>query len=151
MSVIDTLTARIGESFTSDWIEISQERINAFAQTTEDFNFIHLDEARAKTETPFGGTIAHGFLTLSLLSKMVMDALPDLPAGVIPINYGFDKIRFMAPVPSGSRIRGKFTLKDTMNKGPGQYQMVYEMSVEIEGQDKPALFAIWLSRLIVMA
>ena len=148
MSVIDTLKSKIGQTVTSNWITLDQDRISAFADITEDHNFFHIDPERAKAETPFGGTIAHGFLTLSMLSKMAFEALPSLPDGAIAVNYGFDKVRFLTPVPSGSRIRGHLTLSDIIDKGPGQVQAIYAVEVEIENLDKPALAAEWLSRIM---
>lgn len=150
MSVIQTLKSKIGQTVTSSWITLDQDRISAFADITEDHNFFHIDPERAKAETPFGGTIAHGFLTLSMLSKMAFEALPALPDGAIAVNYGFEKVRFLAPVPSGSRIRGHLTLSDIIDKGPGQFQVVYSVEVETENVDKPALAADWLSRIMIV-
>ena len=133
---------------TSDWIEIGQDRINAFADCTEDHQFIHVDpEAAAKT--PFGGTIAHGFLTLSLASAMSYDAVERLDGVVMGVNYGFDKLRFLAPVPAGSKVRGRFRLLSAEDKGGGRWLIKHELTVEIEGGDKPALIAEWLGMQIV--
>ena len=131
----------------SDWIEISQERINQFADVTEDHQFIHINEQAAKM-TPFGGTIAHGFLTLSMLSKLAEGPTVTLENLKMGVNYGFEKIRFITPVPSGARIRGHFTLKSAEEKKPGQTQIHYDVSVEIEGkgEDSPALVAEWITR-----
>src|SRR3954470_12423033 len=129
---IEDIQSNVGsEVGLSDWILVDQARIDAFAEVTEDPQFIHIDpEAAAKT--PFGGTIAHGFLTLSLLSRMAADAMPR-PAGVkMGVNYGFERVRFMAPVRSGKRIRGRFTLVRFEEKRPGQYQFVHNVTVEIE-------------------
>ena len=141
----DQLLGMVGQEYgVSDWFEISQDRIDAFAAITEDHQFIHVDpEAAAKT--PFGGTIAHGFLTLSMLSAMVYQA-PDVIGTTHGVNYGFDKIRFLSPVPSGARIRGRFTLKDARESKPGEVTTVMTVSVEIEGQDRPALAAEWIGR-----
>ncbi|MBV8848245.1 MAG: MaoC family dehydratase [Methylobacteriaceae bacterium] len=128
----------------SDWALIDQDRIDAFAEVTFDPYFIHIDPERAKRETPFGSTIAHGFLTLSMLSVMAYDALPDIVGRTMGLNYGFDKIRFISPVPAASRIRGRFTISDVTRK-PGQAVVRYAVSVEIEGKDKPALAAEWLT------
>ncbi len=128
---------------TSDWIEVGQDRINTFADVTEDHQFIHINEAAAKM-TPFGGTIAHGFLTLSLLSKFSEGAGLVIEGVKIGVNYGFEKVRFINPVPSGAKVRGHFTLKDAVEKKPGQYLLTYEVTVEIEGTEKPALIADWL-------
>jgi acyl dehydratase len=128
----------------SDWALIDQQRINAFAELTYDPYFIHTDPARAEKETQLGGTIAHGFLTLSMLSAMAYDALPDIKGRTMGMNYGFDKIRFLSPVPAGSRIRGRFKIACVQRK-PGQAVVKYAVTVEIEGKDKPALAAEWLT------
>lgn len=127
----------------SKWIEVSQTRIDAFADCTEDRQFIHVDAEAAKA-TPFGGTIAHGFLTLSLASAMSYDAIAPLEGLAMGINYGFEKLRFLAPVPAGSRVRGRFRLLSADNKGDGRWLLKHELTVEIEGGDKPALIAEWL-------
>ncbi|WP_088343219.1 MULTISPECIES: MaoC family dehydratase [Rhodomicrobium] len=129
----------------SGWIEVTQERINAFADTTEDWQFIHVDPERAAA-TPFGGTIAHGFLTLSLLSAMAMEAVPRVEGVWMGVNYGFDKIRFLAPVPAGSRIRGRFTVISAEELKPGELTMKYKVEVEIDGGGRLALMAEWISR-----
>lgn len=132
----------------SDWITVDQERINTFADITEDYQFIHIDpEAAAKT--PFGGTIAHGFLTMSLLSKFAEQTGIVLEGVQMGVNYGFDKMRFLAPVPSGSNVRGRFILKGFEEKRPGQFLLTYTVSVEIDGGDKPALIADWLAMQMV--
>src|SRR4051812_23774433 len=143
------IKSRIGaEIGVSDWIAIDQARINAFADATEDRQFIHVDAAAA-AQTPFGGTIAHGFLSLSLLSRMGAQAML-VPDGMkIAINYGLDRVRFLAPVHSGSRVRGRFTLDSVEEKAPGQILMRHTVAVEIEGQDKPALTAVWLGLIFV--
>jgi len=140
---------RVGEQVgISGWITIDQERIDAFAETTEDRQFIHLDPDAA-AQTPFGGTIAHGFLTLSLLSRMAADAML-VPDGVrVIVNYGLDRVRFLAPVRSGKRVRGRFTLDSVEEKAPGQWLMRHSVSAEIEGDDKPALSAVWLTLIIL--
>ena len=127
----------------SDWIEIPQERINTFADVTEDHQFIHINPEAAKM-TPFGGTIAHGFLTLSLLSKFSEQAGIVLEGVKMGVNYGFEKVRFLSPVPSGAKVRGRFVLKEAVEKNPGQYLLTYGVTVEIEGGDKPALIADWI-------
>lgn len=134
----------------SRWITVDQARIDAFARITEDEQFIHVDPARAKA-TPFGGTIAHGFLTLSLASAMSYDAVAPLDGVVMGVNYGFDKLRFLAPVPAGSRIRGRFRLLSAEDKGGGRWLLKHELTVEIEGADKPALIAEWLGMQMVKA
>lgn len=142
------LVASIGQEVgVSDWILIDQERINAFADATLDHQFIHVDpEAAAKT--PFGGTIAHGFLTLSLMSQMSYQATPVLEGVTMGVNYGFDKLRFIQPVPSGSRVRGRFKLLSAEDKG-GRWLIKHEVTVEIDGQAKPALIAEWLGMQFV--
>lgn len=134
----------------SRWITVDQARIDAFARITEDEQFIHVDPARAEA-TPFGGTIAHGFLTLSLASAMSYDAVAPLDGVVMGVNYGFDKLRFLAPVPAGSSIRGRFRLLSAEDKGGGRWLLKHELTVEIEGADKPALIAEWLGMQMVKA
>ena len=126
---------------------VDQDRISAFAEATEDRQFIHVDP-KAAAKTPFGGTIAHGFLTLSLLSRMAAETLlvPDTTKMVV--NYGLDRVRFLAPVRSGKRIRGRFTLDGVEEKASGQILLRHVISVEIENEDKPALSAVWLTLLI---
>ena len=128
----------------SDWAVMDQNRINVFADVTEDHQFIHVNEEAAKL-TPFGGTIAHGFLTLSMLSKFSEGSGLVIEGVKMGVNYGFEKVRFLAPVPSGTKIRGRFNLKDAVEKKPGQFLLTYEVTVDIEGQDKPALIADWLA------
>lgn len=134
---------------TSDWVEINQDLINLFADATLDHQFIHVDEARAKAETPFGGTIAHGFLSLSLLSHFVDECLPGIENTAMGINYGFEKIRFLMPVPAGSKLRGHFKLVDCTERKPGEILNKYEVTVEIENVEKPALIAEWLGLTIL--
>jgi acyl dehydratase len=142
---LDEIRSRVGsEVGVSDWLVIGQERIDAFAEATEDRQFIHVDPAAA-AQTPFGGTVAHGFLTLSLLSRMAAEAML-VPDGLkMAVNYGFDRVRFLAPVRSGKRVRGRFVLDSVEEKAPGQWQMRHNVTVEIEGEDKPALTAQWLT------
>lgn len=145
------LAARAGEIVgVSSWIEIDQTRIDAFADATEDWQFIHVDPVAA-AKTPFGGTIAHGFLTLSLLSKMSYEAAPILNGVVMGVNYGFDKVRFLQPVRSGKRVRGHFKLLDAAEKGAGRWLIRHEVTVEIESEPKPkpALIAEWLGMQIL--
>ncbi|CDZ48562.1 MaoC family dehydratase [Neorhizobium galegae] len=129
----------------SDWLTVDQPMIDLFAKATHDHQFIHVDPERALTESPFGGTIAHGFLTLSLLSAMNFDCVPRIREQTMGINYGFDRIRFMSPVKSGSRIRGHFTLAETRFRGAGMLMTTYDISIEIENERKPALTAIWIT------
>ena len=150
MTTPQDIQSKIGETIgTSDWLEVSQERINQFAEATEDFQFIHVNEEAAKM-TPFGGTIAHGFLTLSLLSRLYELANPPRPDNVkMAVNYGMNKMRFLTPVKSGDRIRGVFKLLAFDEKRPGQWQMTVEATVEIENGDKPALIAEWISQVFI--
>lgn len=134
---------------TSKWIEVTQERINQFAEATGDFQFIHIDEEKAKL-TPFGGTIAHGFLTLSLIPLLTMESDCPRPEGVkMGVNYGGNKTRFLAPVRSGKRVRGVFKLLELDEKRPGQWQQTMEITVEIEGEGKPALICEWITQFFV--
>ena len=127
---------------------VDQARINAFAEATEDHQFIHVDPDAASA-TPFGGTIAHGFLTLSLLSRMGAEAML-IPEGLkMAVNYGFDSVRFLAPVRAGKQVRGRFTLDSVDEKGPGRVLIRHRVSVEIEGEGKPALTAIWLGLMVL--
>jgi acyl dehydratase len=132
----------------SKWFEVDQARIDAFAKITEDEQFIHVDPEAARA-TPFGGTIAHGFLTLSLASAMSYDAVKPLQGVVMGVNYGFDKLRFLAPVPAGSRVRGRFKLLSADDKGGGRWLLKHELTVEIDGAEKPALIAEWLGMQVV--
>jgi len=127
----------------SEWITVDQTMINLFADATHDHQFIHVDPERAAAESPFGGTIAHGFLTLSLLSAMNYDCVPKIREQTMGINYGFDRIRFMSPVKSGARVRGHFKLSEARFRGGGMLMITYDVSVEIENELKPALTAIW--------
>ncbi len=141
---LDTIRASVGQPVgSSDWIEVTQDRIDAFAETTEDRQFIHIDPAAA-AQTPFGGTIAHGFLSLSLLSRMAADAMQVPDTTVMAVNYGLDRVRFIAPVRAGKRVRGHFTLASIDDKAPGQYLFHHDVTVEIDGEPKPALTARWL-------
>ena len=130
----------IGES---SWLTVDQARIDSFADATEDRQFIHVDP-QAAAQTSFGGTIGHGFLTLSLLSRMAAEAslLPENLS--MAVNYGLDRVRFLGPVRSGKRVRGRFTLDSMEEKAPGQWLMRHNVIVEIEGEEKPALTAVWL-------
>ncbi len=132
----------------SSWIEIDQARIDAFAEVTNDHQFIHVNPELAK-QTPFGTTIAHGFLTLSLASGMSYEAVAPLEGVVMGVNYGFDKLRFLAPVPVNSKGRGRFKLLSAEDKGGGRWLIKHELTVEIEGGDKPALIAEWLGMQMV--
>lgn len=127
----------------SDWMVVDQAMIDAFADATRDHQFIHVDPERAAAETPFGGTIAHGFLTLSLLSAMNFNCLPRVREQTLGINYGFEKVRFMAPVRSGARVRGRFVMRDARFRGAGMVMTTYSVTIEIENERKPALTAEW--------
>lgn len=129
----------------SKWITVDQTMIDAFAGATDDHQFIHVDPVRAAAETPFGGTIAHGFLTLSLLSTMNYDCLPKIREQTMGINYGFEKVRFLTPVKCGKRIRGHFVLSEARFRGAGMMMTTYDVSIEIEGERKPALTANWMT------
>ena len=143
------IRSRIGEEVgVSSWLTVDQSRIDAFADATEDHQFIHVDPAAAEN-AGFGGTIAHGFLSLSLLSRMAAEAIL-LPDGLkMAINYGFNRVRFLAPVKSGKRVRGRFTLDSVDEKAPGQVLLRHKVTVEIEGEEKPALTAEWLGLMYV--
>lgn len=133
-----------------DWFAVTQEQITAFADCTHDHQFIHIDEERAKTETPFGGTIAHGFLTLSMLTHLMQSVPSDTPhldGMVMGINYGFDKVRFITPVNRGKRVRAHAVVKSVELK-PAAVQSTTTITVEIEGGAKPALVADWVTRAV---
>ena len=149
LASLEEIRAKVGEEVgTSSWLTVDQARIDTFAEATEDQQYIHVD-AEAAAETPFGGTIAHGFLSLSLLSRMGAEVFL-YPAGVkMALNYGLDRLRFLAPVRSGKRIRGRFTLDSVEEKAPGQLLFRYTVTVEIEGEEKPALTAAWLGLLFI--
>jgi len=132
----------------SDWIDVPQERINNFADCTEDHQFIHIDE-EAAAKTPFGGTIAHGLLTLSLLPKLSYGATLGLEGTVMGINYGFDKVRFLNPVRAGSKVRGRHVLQEAVEKQPGRWLLTYDVTVEIDGIETPALIATSLVMIVV--
>jgi acyl dehydratase len=149
LASLDEIAAKVGtEIGVSGWLTVDQAAIDAFAHVTQDHQFIHVDpEAAAKT--PFGGTVAHGFLTLSLLSRMAADVMLVPDSLKMAVNYGFERVRFIAPVRSGKRVRGRFTLASAQEKRPGQWQFVHNVTVEIEGGDKPALTADWIGMIFV--
>nr|WP_249812578.1 MaoC family dehydratase [Bradyrhizobium sp. 141] len=128
----------------SSWHLIDQPRIDTYADVTEDHQFIHVDPERAKKETAFGTTIAHGFLTMSMLSVMSYEVMPAIAGTTMGVNYGFDKLRFISPVRSGKRVRGRFVLAEAKLRKPNELQSRTNVTVEIEGEDKPALVAEWL-------
>lgn len=147
---IEDLQARVGEPLgTSEWLLVDQAMIDKFADATGDHQFIHVDPEQAK-HTPFGGTIAHGFLSLSLMPVLTQMTDMPRPAGLkMGVNYGGNKTRFLAPVRSGKRVRGHFKLLALDEKRPGQWQQVIEYTLEIEGEDKPALIAEWISQFFI--
>lgn len=146
---IDEIPASVGQEVgCSEWRTVTQEMINQFADATDDHQFIHTDPERAR-ETPFSGTIAHGFLTLSLLSTLAYEALPELEGQTFGINYGFDKIRFMAPVKSGARVRARFVLSEADIRPSGRIIFHYAVTLEIENSKKPALIADWITIAMV--
>ena len=146
---IEEIKSRVGQEIgVSDWILIDQQAIDTFAEVTQDRQFIHVDpEAAAKT--PFGGTVAHGFLTLSLLSRMAADVMLRPQGLKMSVNYGFERIRFIAPVRSERRVRGRFELASAEEKRPGEWKFTHNVTVEIEGEEKPALSADWIGMMFV--
>jgi acyl dehydratase len=144
------IAAKAGEHLgTSEWVEMSQERINMFADATGDHQFIHIDEEKAKL-TPFGGTIAHGFLTLSMIPYLSANSdIPRVENVKMGVNYGGNKTRFISPVRAGKRIRGHWKLVEMVEKRPGQWQQTAEITIEIEGEDKPALICEWITQFFV--
>ncbi len=146
----DELKALVGSNIgTSDWLTIDQAMIDKFAEATGDHQFIHVDVEKAKL-TPFGGTIAHGFLSLSIMPVLTaMTDMPRLDNIKMGVNYGGNKTRFLSPVRSGKRVRGHFKLLEIEEKRPGQWQQTVEYTLEIEGEDKPALIAEWISQFFI--
>jgi acyl dehydratase len=146
---IEQIRAKLGtEIGVSPWILIDQAAINIFADVTGDHQFIHVDP-EAAARTPFGGTVAHGFLTLSLLSQMAGHVMLVPETLRMAANYGFDKVRFLAPVRAGKRVRGRFKLVDMEEKRPGEWRFVHNVAVEIEGEEKPALTADWIGMIFI--
>ena len=144
------LSSLIGaETGVSDWITVDQSRINAFAACTEDFQFIHIDPVEAKEKAGFDSTIAHGFLVLSLFSNFAVQAAVALERAQVSINYGFEKLRFLTPVVSGTRVRGRFVLADAVERKPDQWLLSYDVTVEIEDQSRPAIVARWITLQIL--
>ena len=141
----DAYQAMVGKEIgVSSWHLVDQPRIDTYADVIEDRQFIHVDPERAKKETAFGTTIAHGFLTMSLLSIMSYEVMPVIAGTTMGVNYGFDKLRFISPVRSGKRVRGRFVLAEAKLRKPNELQSRTNVTVEIEGEDKPALVADWL-------
>lgn len=139
------LRDKVGQEIVvSDWLKIGQDRIDAFAECIGDHQWIHVDVERARRESPYGTTIAHGFLTLSLLSKLLSDSLR-FDTAKMGVNYGFNRVRFTGPVPTGSCVRGRFKLKQ-LDQIQGGVQMTWDVTIEREGDDKPCLVAEWVTR-----
>ena len=146
---LETSKALIGnEVGVSNWITVDQKMIDDFAKTTHDEQWIHVDPERAAKETPFGGAIAHGFLTLSLASRFAYDCFAIMPGQVMGINYGMNKLRFLMPVKAGSRLRGRFTLQDVKARDATSMLRTNALTIEIEGEETPALVAEWLGLAI---
>ena len=142
---LDDLAGKIGvEVVVSDWLEITQDRIQRFAEATGDHQWIHVDVERARRESPFGVPIAHGFLTMSLLSHFINESL-EFGKSKMGVNYGFNRLRFTAPVKVGSRLRARFTLKD-FQRIEGGAQMTWDIAMECQGETKPVLVAEWVGR-----
>jgi acyl dehydratase len=144
-AVIQRVGSEVG---VSRWVEITQSMIDGFADTTMDRQFIHVDADRAAA-TPFGGAIAHGFLLLALLSAMSYDAVPRIEGAEIALNYGMNRVRFLAPVRAGRRVRGRFVLAAAEPRGEGRLLLTWDAAIEIEGEDKPALVAQWLTLTVL--
>jgi acyl dehydratase len=148
--MLDAYQAMVGKEIgVSSWHLIDQPRIDTYADVIEDHQFIHVDPERAKKETAFGTTIAHGFLTMSLLSIMSYEVMPVIAGTTMGVNYGFDKLRFISPVRSGKRVRGRFVLAEAKLRKPNELQSRTNVTVEIEGEDKPALTAEWLGLMFI--
>ena len=140
--MLQELSKRVGEEIgVTEWFEIDQARINAFADATNDHQWIHVDVERAKAESPFGGPIAHGFLTLSLLPMWLYSLDYLAPGCKATVNYGLNKLRFVNPVKVGARVRNRVTLLEVSERSAGRWQIIMQHTVEIEGEDKPALVA----------
>jgi acyl dehydratase len=146
---LDEIISKVGSHIgTSPWVKISQRDIDQFADVTKDHQFIHVDPERAG-RTPFGSTVAHGFFTLALLPQMAEDVMYFPESLTMSLNYGLERLRFIAPVRPGKRIRASFTLKSMEEKHPGQWQFLHNVVVEIEGENKPALIADWIGYIFV--
>ena len=142
---LDEMKTYIGKEIgVSEWFTLDQDRINKFADVTEDHMFLHVNPEMAKA-TPFGGTIAHGLLTLSMVPVMAYQAMPGMSGTKMGVNYGYNKVRFMAPVKSGKRVRGHFVLKGLEPQSGGRMQILQDVTVEIEGEEKPALIGEWVT------
>lgn len=143
----NALKALVGKEVgVSGWHPVDQGRIDAFAEVGGDHQFIHVEPERAAAEAPFGGTIAHGFLIVSLLSAMLAEVIPAMPGRRMAVNYGFDRLRFVSPVPSGARVRGRFVVAKVKEREPGEVTVTYSATVEQDGSERPALVADWITR-----
>lgn len=142
---LSELRAKVGETFVSDWVVMDQARIDAFADVSNDHQYLHVDPERA-AETPYGTTIAHGFLTLSMLSSLAYTCHPAVKGVVMSVNYGFDRLRFLGPVPSGARLRAAYTLAQLEERKAGEITFHWDVAMEVEGADKPVLAARWITR-----
>jgi acyl dehydratase len=148
ISDFSTLRRQLGQEIAvSDWFEMSQDRISRFAETTEDRQWIHLDTGRAAAESPYKTTIAHGFLTLSMVSALLRNAIR-LPPQRMGINYGLNRVRFISAVPSGSKVRGRFVPTE-MKEIEGGYQIVWTITIEREGSERPCCVAEWVMRYLI--
>lgn len=149
LAALDEIRACVGSELgVSSWMLVDQQRIDRFAEATDDRQFIHVDpDAAAKT--PFGGTIAHGFLTLAMISRMGAEVMLLPEATKILINYGVERLRFLAPVRSGKHVRGRFLLDSVEERAPGQIMLRHDVTVEIKDEPKPALKAQWLTLILV--
>jgi acyl dehydratase len=146
---VQQMAESVGTERVSDWVEVTQAMIDQFAQATGDHQFIHVDPERA-AQTPFGGTIAHGFLSLSLMPMLAKKAgAPAIEGMTMGVNYGGNKVRFLTPVRSGARVRGRFKLLKFAERKPGVWEQLQEYTLEIEGEDKPALIAEWIALIYV--
>ena len=142
---LESYQAMVGQEIgVSSWHVVDQDRINVYADVIEDHQFIHVDPERARKETVFGTTVAHGFLTMSLMSIMSYEVMPVIQGTTMGVNYGFDRLRFMSPVRAGSRVRGRFVLKEAKLRKPTELQSRTNVTVEIEGEEKAALVADWI-------
>ncbi len=147
---VEKMMSSIGQEVgVSPWRVVTQEMIDKFADATDDHQFIHTDPVRAAAETPFGGTIAHGFLSLSLLSAMAYQTVPPLEGAEMGINYGFDRLRFVSPVRCGARVRARFKLVSANVRPSGWVQIQHDVTIEIEGEKKPAITAQWLTLAVL--
>jgi acyl dehydratase len=146
---VEEMAASVGSERVSDWVEVTQAMIDKFADATGDHQFIHVDPERA-AQTPFGGTIAHGFLSLSLMPMLAArTGAPAIAGARMGVNYGGNKVRFLTPVRSGARVRGRFTLLKFVERQPGVWEQVQQYALEIEGEEKPALIAEWIALVYV--